>query len=331
MTTSVQRRNAYFAWGAICLIWGTTYLAIKIALESIPPFLMGGLRYTIAGAILAGYLLLQKRPMPDWSTLAGFLLSGTLLLGVGNGGVIWAELFVPSGLAAVMIAATPFWMVGLDALLPAGERLTRRAVTGLLIGFAGIVVLVGPDLQFDAAGGWRFAAGIAALQVASLGWALGSAYSRRRGGKVDPITGSAFQMLFGGGVMLLAGTALGEWSHLTFTPRTTTALTYLMVMGSLVGFVAYIYALTHLSTSFVSLYAYINPVVAVVLGTVILDEPFGWRLVIAIGIILGGMAIVSVKRPAAPSSAAAARSQSQEPAGGSSAAPAGRRAQSSAA
>jgi drug/metabolite transporter (DMT)-like permease len=303
MTAAAQRQKAYFAWAAICLIWGTTYLGIKIALESIPPFLMGGLRYVSAGLFLALVLRLQGKPLPDRRALVGFLLSGALLLGVGNGGVIWAELFVPSGLAAVMVAAVPFYMVGLEALLPGGERLTRRAVAGLTVGFAGIVLLVWPDLRFDAAGGWQFTAGVIALQLACIGWALGSSVSRRRGGNVDPTTGAAYQMLFGGLVMLTAGTLTSEWGSLAFTTRTTMALVYLAVMGSLVGFVAYIYALSHLPTTFVSLYAYVNPIVAVALGTLVLGEPFSWRLVVSIGIILTGMAIVSAKRPAARKSA----------------------------
>ena len=240
--------------------------------------------------------------MPAWSAMPGFLLSGSLLLGIGNGGVIWAEMFVPSGLAAVMIAATPFWMTGTEALLPGGDRLTRRSILGLLVGFTGILLLVWPDLKFDAAGGWQFTAGVIALQLACLGWVLGSSYSKRRRGGTDPITASAFQMLLGGGVMLLAGSLHGEWSALAFTPRTGAALLYLIVAGSLIGFVAYIYALTHLSPSFVSLYAYVNPVVAVALGTLVLGEPFGLRLTIAIAIILAGMTIVTTKRTkAAPS------------------------------
>jgi drug/metabolite transporter (DMT)-like permease len=305
-TTPVQRRNAYLAWATICLVWGTTYLGIKVALESIPPFLMGGLRYIIAGSILAAFLRLQGKSMPPWNAMPGFLLSGALLLGVGNGGVIWAEMHVPSGLAAVMIAATPFWMTGVESLLPNGDRLTRRSMFGLLVGFSGILLLVWPDLKFDAAGGWQFTAGVIALQLACLGWVLGSSYSKYRRGATDPITASAFQMLLGGGVMLLAGTLHGEWSVLAFTPRTTAALVYLIVAGSLVGFVAYIYALTHLSPSFVSLYAYVNPVVAVALGTLVLGEPFGWRLTLAIAIILSGMAIVTTKRSkAAPSTTSA--------------------------
>jgi drug/metabolite transporter (DMT)-like permease len=163
---------------------------------------------------------------------------------------------------------------------------------------------VWPDLKFDVSGGWQFTAGVIALQLACLGWVLGSSYSKRRRGAVDPITASAFQMLLGGAVMLLAGTLHGEWAALSFTPRTGGALIYLIVAGSLIGFVAYIYALTHLSPSFVSLYAYVNPVVAVALGTLVLGEPFGLRLTIAVAIILAGLTIVTTKRTkAAPSSA----------------------------
>jgi drug/metabolite transporter (DMT)-like permease len=306
-TTPLQRRNAYLAWATICLVWGTTYLGIKVALETIPPFLMGGIRYITAGVILATFLKLKGKPLPPWSAFPGFLIVGILLLGVGNGGVMWAEMYVPSGLAAVMIAATPFWMTGVEAVMPGGERLTRRAILGLVVGFVGILLLVWPDLKFDAAGGWHFTAGVIALQVACLGWVLGSAYSKRRR-SVEPITASAYQMLIGGVVMTVAGTLHGDWTTLAFTPRTAGALVYLIVAGSLIGFVAYIYALTHLSPSFVSLYAYVNPVVAVALGTLILGEPFGLRLTVAITIILMGMAIVTSKRPkAAPATEPAAK------------------------
>lgn len=299
MTTAAQRRNAYLAWAIICLVWGTTYLAIKVGLETIPPFLMGGIRYMIAGSILTLAVLVQGRALPGWRALVALFISGLLLLGVGNGGVIWAELHVSSGLAAVLVATVPFWMVGIEALLPGGERLSRRQLMGLCVGFLGIILLVWPDLHLDGSGSWQFAAGVLALQIACLGWSAGSVYQRRQPHKVEPVTGSAFQMLFGGLTMMTLGSATGEWQALSFTPRTAGALVYLIVAGSLIGFVAYVYALTHLKTSFVSLYAYVNPVVAVALGTLILDEPFGWRLVVSVAIILIGMAIVSAKRPAA--------------------------------
>jgi drug/metabolite transporter (DMT)-like permease len=285
---------AYLAWATICLVWGTTYVAIKIALETIPPFVMGGLRYASAGALLAAIAVATRQPLPQRTAWRHHLISGTLLLGLGNGGVILAEQWVASGLAAVVVAATPFWMVGIEALLPGGDKLTRRAVAGLLIGFSGIVLLVWPDLGSGATGRAVWA-GLAALQVASIGWALGSAYSRRHASAGHALGGAAMQMLFGGLVMMTAGTLLGEWTTLTFTRQTALALAYLSIAGSLVGFAAYIYALTHLPTAFVSLYAYVNPIVAVVLGWLVLGEPLGWRLAAAIAIILGAMGIVSVR------------------------------------
>jgi drug/metabolite transporter (DMT)-like permease len=254
--------------------------------------------------VLALVRLAQGKTMPNARGLLDAAIAGTLLLGFGNGGVVYAEQFVPSGLAAVLVAAVAFWMVGVEAVVPGGERLTRQSLIGLLIGFSGIVLLVWPDLRMDGAGGWGFALGVFALQLACFGWALGSSYARRhRTPDADLITTSAFQMFFGGAVMLILATFTREWSHVTFTVRTGVALSYLFAVGSLVGFVAYIYALGHLQTSFVSLYAYVNPVVAVILGTLILDEPFGWRLVVSIAIILGGMTIVTRKKPFIPSSA----------------------------
>jgi drug/metabolite transporter (DMT)-like permease len=308
--TRGSRRTAYLAWATICLIWGTTYVAIKIALETIPPFVMGGLRYGSAGALLAAIAIAARQPLPERAAWRHHLISGTLLLGLGNGGVILAEQWVASGLAAVVVAATPFWMVGIEALLPSGDRLTRRAVAGLLIGFSGIVLLVWPDLGSGATGRAVWS-GLAALQVASIGWAFGSAYSRRHASAGHALGGAAMQMLFGGLVMLTAGTLLGEWTRLTFTTDTALALVYLSIAGSLVGFAAYIYALTHLPTAFVSLYAYVNPIVAVVLGWLVLGEPLGWRLAAAVAIILGAMAIVS-RRPSPAREAQATSSRDAE-------------------
>src|SRR2546427_7167471 len=140
-------RRAYLAWAFVCLVWGTTYLAIRIALETIPPLLMGGIRYVIAGSMLAAILAARGERLPgrrEWPYLA---VLGTLLIGFGNGGVVWAEQTVPSGLTAVLVATSPFWMTGIEAMMPDGEALTRRRVVGLLVGFAGIVVLVSPNLR----------------------------------------------------------------------------------------------------------------------------------------------------------------------------------------
>jgi drug/metabolite transporter (DMT)-like permease len=284
-------RAAYGAWIAVCLIWGTTYLAIRIALESIPPALIGGIRYTIAGLVLIGWLRARGQRLPERSTWPGLALVGTLLIAVGNGFVIWAEQWVPSGISAVVVASAPFWMSGLDAMAPGGERLAPRTLAGLCVGFAGIVLLVWPDLTAGA-GGRQFLIAVIALELACVGWSAGSTYSKRYAAPQHAIGASAMQMLFGGVVMLAVATLAGEWTRLAFTPRSGAAELYLIVFGSLIGYSSYLFALEQLPVSTVSLYAYVNPVIAVVLGTLLLDEPFGWRVVGASAMVLVGIAIV---------------------------------------
>jgi drug/metabolite transporter (DMT)-like permease len=198
---------------------------------------------------------------------------------------------VPSGLAAVLVASAPFWMAAVEACLRDGEPLTGRVVVGQLTGFAGILVLVWPDLTIGSASR-PFLWGVVALQIASFGWAMGSSYSRRHTRQENVLSTTAWQMLAGGVIMLIAGTLLGEWKHLSFTTRTTTALVYLSTIGSIGGYVAYAYALRHLPVSFVSLYAYINPVIAVALGVLLLDEPFTGRMAVAAAPVFAGVAVV---------------------------------------
>ncbi|CAN5658669.1 drug/metabolite exporter YedA [soil metagenome] len=306
MTTPRERRLAYFAWAAVCLIWGTTYLGIKISLESMPPALMGGLRWTIAGTLLALYVRGTGQALPPPSRWGSIALLGFLLLGLGNGGVVFAEQWVPSGLAAVMVATAPFWMSGVEATLRDGERMRRNTLVGMTIGFAGILVLVWPDLALDRGADRQFLAGVIALQIASFGWALGSSYSKRRG-RTDHILGTtALQMLAGGLMMMAAGTLRGEWSDLFFTPRTIASLVYLSTIGAIGGFVAYTYALRHLSVSFVSLYAYVNPVIAVALGVVLLNEPFNMRMAAAAALVFSGVAVVRWKQQTPPPQSAPA-------------------------
>jgi drug/metabolite transporter (DMT)-like permease len=276
------------------VVWGTTYLAIRIALETIPPFVMAGVRYISAGAMLAAILAAQGKRLPGpraWPYLA---LLGVLLLGFGNGGVVWAEQTVPSGMTAVLVATSPFWMVGLDALLPGGATLSARRTLGLVVGFLGIVLLVGPELQVE--GGRQFLGGVIAAQLACVGWAIGSIYSRRRGhgtaAQESVLATAAFEMLFGGVALALAAAADGEFARTTFTIRTAGALGYLIVFGAVIGFTAYAYALKHLPVATVSLYAYVNPVIAVALGTVAMNEPFNVRMMVAAAVVLMGMALV---------------------------------------
>jgi drug/metabolite transporter (DMT)-like permease len=292
-------RAAYLAWAAICVVWGTTYLAIKVALESVPPMLVGGIRYLLAAPLLIVFLRARGDRLPGRRTWPTYAVLGFLMLGVGNGGVVWAELHVPSGLAAVVIATTPFWMVVVDSCFPGGDRLTPRHWAGLLIGFGGIVMLVWPDLASGGSAGRSLLLGIAALQLACLGWSVGSSYGKRHGTHAPPLHSAAMQMLTGGLWLTLMGSALGEWGQLAPTWRSVSAVVYLALVGGLAGFGAYIYALAHLPVSFVSLYAYVNPVIAVALGSLVLGEPFTVRMAIAIAVILSGTAIVSLApRPA---------------------------------
>jgi drug/metabolite transporter (DMT)-like permease len=283
-------RRAYLAWVVVCLVWGTTYLAIRISLETIPALLMGGFRWVAAGVLLVGILAARGERMPPlrtWPALSGL---GILLIGFGNGGVVWAEQTVPSGLAAVLAATTPFWLVGVDAVMPNGEALSRRRSVGLVVGFLGNVLLVWPEVR--AAGGRAFLGGVVATQIAALGWAIGSGYARRRGVHENVVAAAALEMLSGGIVMLVLGLILHEWQDLTFNVRTMSALLYLILFGAIAGFSAFVYALKHLPLATVSLYSYINPVIAVALGALVLKEPVGARTVIAGAIVLAGVAIV---------------------------------------
>jgi drug/metabolite transporter (DMT)-like permease len=294
MTAAVQRR-AWIAWALVCLIWGTTYLAIKVALETIPPFLMGGIRYLIGGTILAAWLIVRREGLPpvrEWARLA---LLGFLMIALGNGGVVWAEQYLASGLTAVVIATSPFWMVAIDAFFPGADRLALRQWAGLFIGFCGIVLLMWPELSLGGATGRATALGILAVQIACAGWAVASAYTRRHSLSRNVLGVAAVQMFFGGLFMTMAGTVTGEWAHLAFSSRTLWALVYLTLAGSVIAFAAYSYALRHLPIATVSLYTYVNPVIAVALGTLLLGEPFRATMLVAAAIIVVGMLVV---RPA---------------------------------
>lgn len=290
MSSTSSRRRAVGAWVAVCLLWGTTYLAIRIALETIPPMLMGGLRWTTAGAFILAVMRVRKDPIPgrsEWPALAAL---GVLLIGFGNGGVVWAEQTLPSGLTALLVAVIPFWMVGVERVAGGTTPLTLVRMVGLVVGFTGILLLVWPEIEVEKGRG--FLVGVAATQLACLGWAIGSSYSRRRKPTENVLAVAAFQMLFGGLVMLALGAIHAEWPRLTFNQRTASAIAYLVVFGSVAGFSAYAYALKHLPITTVSLYAYVNPIIAMALGTIVLDEPLSPRLAVAACVVLTGMAMV---------------------------------------
>jgi drug/metabolite transporter (DMT)-like permease len=296
-STPRERTFAYVAWIVVCLVWGTTYLAIRVALESVPVALLAGLRFIAAGLILITALRLTGQTLPPPRTWGSVAIAAFLLLVIGNGGVVWAEQYVASGLTAVIVAMVPFWNVLVEAARPDGERPDLRTLSGLAIGFAGIVVLVWPEL-FAGGGGTWFVAGVIALQLASAGWALGTSYTKRSPLSSSPAAISAMQMLAAGFMFTLIGTMTGEWSELAFTVRSASAMLYLVIFGSVVAYSAYVYALKHLPIATVSLYSYVNPLIAVVLGTVLLSEPFSSRTLVASVLVFAGIAVVRSSQPA---------------------------------
>ena len=255
------------AFAAIYLLWGSTYLAIHFAVETLPPFLMAGTRHLVAGAVLYPLARLrngERLTRANWS--AAFLMGALLLFG-GNGGVSWAEKIVPSGVAALLVATVPLWMVLFDWLRPGGLRPTGRVVIGLFLGFAGVAFLVGPS---KLAGGGRVdPIGATVLILASLSWAAGSVFSRHLPLPRSPLLGTAMQCFIGGALLIVVGLLAGQGSALRWESvslRSVLALGYLIMFGSLLGFSAYIWLLGVAPPARVSTYAYVNPVVALVLA-----------------------------------------------------------------
>ena len=286
---------AWVAFVTVCVVWGTTYLAIRVALESVPVLLVAGLRWMAAGLMLCGVVLASGRRLPARRLSGPLILLGFLMNIIGNGFVVYAQQYVPSGLTAVLIAITPFWSALIERLLPNGERFSKQALTGLTIGFAGIVVLVWPEMTRGGAGGAAFLLGVVAIQIACIGWVIGTSYAKRHELGDDPFPSAALQMVFSGIMLLALATAQGDWAALSFTPRSLAAIVYLSLAGSFVAYSAYIYAIQHLPLSTVSLYAYINPIIAVALGTALLGEPLSTRIALAAALVLTGTWIVGRK------------------------------------
>jgi drug/metabolite transporter (DMT)-like permease len=293
LAAPTQERRAYAAWIAVCCVWSTTFLAIRVGVETLPPLaVVSGARYVVAGTLLGTIMMLRGVPLPSRDSWPGHALLGALMLGVGNGALVWAEQWVPSGVAAVMVAAIPFWMIGVEALLPSGERVGRLQLAGLVLGFGGLALLATSNVTPTGATDRQFLHGAIAIQVSCCGWALGSAYSKRHARHENAIAAAALQMLVGGAMLMMTGTWLGEWHHAHFTMRGGLAWAYLIIFGAMVGYASYVYALKYLPVATVSLYAYITPVLAVILGAIVMHEPFTPRMAVAIVIIFAGMMVV---------------------------------------
>ena len=285
---------------SVYLIWGSTYLAIRIAIETIPPFMMAAIRFLIAGGIL--YVIRRARgdaraSRSEWRSA---VLIGILLLVGGNGGVVWAEQRVASGIAALMVGTAPLWMVLIDSLHPEGRKPNRWAILGIFLGFVGITVLIGPP-QVIGHGEEIDLIGAFVLIFATLSWAAGSLYSRQAKLPSSALLGTAMEMLAGGGALLLLSFLTGEFRNLNLahlSVRSLGGMAYLIVFGSWIGLTSYTWLLRVAPTPLVFTYAYVNPVVAVLLGYLLASEPLTVHILIAATIVVGSVALTTVSQQA---------------------------------
>jgi drug/metabolite transporter (DMT)-like permease len=297
MDGSPARAKIIAAFAAVYIIWGSTYLAIYYAIQTLPPFLMAAVRFLVAGGLLFTWSALRA---PRWPTRAEWaaasVVGGLLLLG-GNGAVVWAEQHVATGVVALLIAITPAWMVLLDWLWHGSARPGRRTVAGIVLGFGGIALLIGPSAL--AGPGAIHLGGMLVVMLGSLAWATGSIYSRRAPVPPGALYATGMQMLAGGAFLLLAGTATGEFGRLDLaatSAQSLLAVVYLVVFGSIIGYTAYVWLLRHVRAARVATYAYVNPIVAVLLGWALVGETFTPRMALAAGVIVAGVALITLDR-----------------------------------
>jgi drug/metabolite transporter (DMT)-like permease len=293
-----MKTRAWVALIAVYLVWGSTYLAIRFTIETIPPFLSAGIRFLVAGAILYFWRRLSGDPAPKKVEWRSASIIGLLLLLGGNGGLVWAEQRIPSGIAALFIATTPLWMVLIDTLRPGGARANWLTWLGVLVGITGTALLANP-WQTHTISPALDPVGVIVLLSAALSWSIGSLYSRKASLPSSPLLGTGMEMLVGSLGLFAFSTLAGEWRQIHLTAislRSLGGLAYLIVFGSGIGFVAYTWLLRNAPTPLVSTYAYVNPVVAILLGSIIVHEPLEGIEIISALIIIGGVILITTAK-----------------------------------
>jgi len=285
-----ENAKAIFAWINVCVIWGTTYLVIRIGVGHMPPMLFAGIRWVIAGVAFMTVLKWRGTSLPKANEMVHLAVVGLALIGFGNGLVVFAEQWIHSGLAALLITTVPFFMVGMESLLPKGPKLNATILIGLIMGLAGVCLIFGKDIKYLADPDNLI--GVLALLGAVIFWSIGSLYSKYVKVDVHPLMGASVQMLMAGIVLSAVGISIGELPRLRFEINGLLALAYLVVVGSFIGYTSYIYAIAKLPLSLISTYAYINPVIALFLGWIVLDEKLDFQTAIAAAVIIAGVFIV---------------------------------------
>jgi drug/metabolite transporter (DMT)-like permease len=295
-----SRAQIIAAFASIYIIWGSTYLAIRYAIETTPPFLMAGVRFLISGALLYIWARYRGAPRPTRLHWRNAIIAGGFLLLGGNGAVVWAERFVPSGLTALLVSILPFWLVIIEWVRPPRKRPNGAVLGGLVLGFAGIIVLVGPG-NVGGHGDVR-PLGALVLILGSLSWAIGSFWSRDASLPQSGLLTTGMEMLGGGAMLLIVGLVSGELSHFDVhrvSHASILGLAYLVTFGSLLGFTSYIWLLDKVSPAHLGTYAYVNPIVAVLLGWAIAGERLSVRTGVAAVIVICAVALITTARSTA--------------------------------
>jgi drug/metabolite transporter (DMT)-like permease len=293
-----MKTRAWVALIAIYIVWGSTYLAIRYAVETIPPFLTAGIRFLVSGSILYIWQRLRGAPAPKKVEWRSASIIGLLLLLGGNGLLNWAETRIPSGIASLFIATVPLWMVVIDAIRPHGVRAKPIVWVGVLVGFAGTALLANP-WQTHINSPPLNLVGMGVLIFAALSWSIGSLYSRNAPLPQAPLLGTAMEMLAGAAGLFIVAGVMGEWGQIhlaSISMRSLGGLLYLIVFGSGIGFVAYTWLLRNAPTPLVATYAYINPVVAILLGSFIGHEPLETVEIVSAIVIIGGVVLITTAK-----------------------------------
>lgn len=288
-----EESKTYLAYLAVCIIWGSTYLAIRIGVSEFPPTLFAGIRFLVAGSLMLAFSVYKGLKLPvDFSEVRKISIVGLFLLLGGNGCVVWAETRINSGMASLLVATVPLFMALIELVLPSRPRLNLKGWIGLLIGFGGVALLVFPN----SSGASVDIIGIILLLIGAFSWAMGSVYSKSFKASASIIPNIAIQMLAGGLGLFIVGAFFGELSNIHVTSKGFGAILYLIFFGSIIGYSCYVYILHKWPAAKAGTYAYVNPLVAVLLGALILNEPLSISVVMSTAVILGGVILVQTSK-----------------------------------